>query len=390
MENEAMVIPGAKIVYREDMMAAVKKRWDKILDSGWVILGEETKSFERAWSGYCGRSYGVAVSNDTAALEIALKPQLLNIDGGYMMVPANGFYSVVTALDRTGGKPWFADIDMNNNINFTLQQVMEARSVLGPLLKAVCLMPCGGHVNGDALEIAKYCDANDIWVLEDAAHGHGTEIDGVKVGDIGDIACFSFYATKVLNTAEGGMLLMDDPEWEAEAKLYRNYGRSGNFSISVIIRDANNFRMTEFTAALGLEQTKIVEEIVEERRRVAGRYDACIKLYDDVLRKVPETPNLKSNYYKYMVMLPSGCTHDKKILIKQRTGAKGVHLSGDVYDLPINRQPIYLNRYGNLNFPVAWDFSQRHICMPFYEFMTDAEIARACEVTEEVVKEVLK
>ena len=392
-----MQIKGAKIVYRPEVIEEAFRRWDGILKSGWVILGDQTVEFEKLWAGICNRRHGIAVSNDTAALELAMRPELLDLKGHKLVVPAQGFFSIVTALDRNGAEPFLVDIDIENgNASMTLEHVQRAYEE-DETIKAVCLMPIGGLMPRDTLEIIDFCHDHGLYVLEDAAHGHGTEIldaDGrsVLVGALGDISCFSFYATKVLNTAEGGMVLVDDDSWAAEAQLYRNYGRTGAFGSSTIIRDGNNWRITEFIAALGCAQMYVWDRIVEERRRVALRWLERSQTMKH-LYPLPITPNVRSNYYKFIMMAPPGFTLAEKQALKAILwNEHEIEISGDVYDLPIHCQPIYKDRPWALSsfYPQSEEFADRHICMPFYEFMTDEEIDYAAHWIDRAMGRVLK
>jgi len=347
------MIKGADIIYDENVKANVLKKWKEILDSGWVILGKHTKEFEKVCADYFGK----------------------------MIVPANGFFSIVTALDRAGGEPYFLDIDIDNGVNFTINEVERALRV-DERIKAVCIMSCGGLVPADTMEIVEICREYGVYILGDNAHAHGVQVDGVKVGSYEDFACFSFYATKVVNTAEGGILLVDDKRFEKEAKCLRNYGRGGDFGSSTIVMDGNNWRMTEFTAALGVEQMKKINKMLEERKKVAKMYDEKFKDVKNAQPiKIPD--NVSTNYYKYIVLLEKGIDKQK---VKAEMLKREIEMSGDVYDLPIVEQPIYRDRY-NANFPQAKEFSKRHVCMPFHEGMTQKEVDTVMAHFRDVLEE---
>ena len=371
-----MKVPATRVVFGNKVKEGTLERWKKILDSGMVILGENTDEFEKRVAKYLGRKYAVAVSNDTSALELAMR--LIDVRGKEVLIPANGFYSVITAIDRAGGIPLLADIDISNNANFTAKIVEDEISKPYNKIKAVVLMPCGGTTSPDSLEIKKVCKKHGVYLIGDDAHALGLEVDGSKVGSFEDIACLSFYATKVMNTGEGGMLLFDNELWEKEAKCLRNYGRTGDFGKSIIVRDGLNWRMTEFHAALGCEQMKNMENILVNRRNAAKLYD---KHWPEKLIKM-EFSDLKPNFYKYIAMLPKGIN---KVEFKKRTEELGVTMSGDVYDVCIHQQPIYFGRWGMLSFPQAEEFSERHVCMPLSEVTTEEEVVYTVDVINKVL-----
>ncbi len=376
-----MKVPATRVVYDEKVKTETLKRWKMILDTGRVILGANTEEFEKRMAEYLGRKHAVSVSNDTAALELAMR--LIDVRGKEVIIPANGFYSIVTAIDRAGGIPVLVDISIPNNINFTARQIEHVINNRYHNVKAVVLMPCGGVTAVDSLEIKEVCFKNGVYLIGDNAHALGLEVDGNKVGSFEDIACFSFYATKVLNTGEGGMLLFDDVLWdgnllEKEAKCMRNYGRTGDFGESIVIRDGYNWRMTEFHAALGCEQIQCLEVILANRRKAAELYE--IHWPDKLIRM--RFTGLKPNFYKYLAILPLGVD---KADFKRRTEKLGVTMSGDVYDVCIHKQPIYYGRWGMLSFPQAEEFAERHICLPLSEVTTDEEVIRTVNVINEVL-----
>ncbi len=376
-----MKVPATRVVYDEKVKTETLKRWKKILDTGRVILGADTEEFEKRMAEYLGRKHAVAVSNDTAALELAMR--LIDVRGKEVLIPANGIYSIITAIDRAGGIPVLMDIDIKNNINFTAGQVQEIINKPYSNVKAVVLMPCGGVTSPDSWNIKAVCEENGVYLIGDNAHAIGLEVrddrgDGSKVGSFEDISCFSFYATKVMNTAEGGMILFDDDRWETEAKCMRNYGRTGDFGESIIVRDGYNWRMTEFHAALGCEQIQCLEVILANRRSAAVLYS---KYWPDKLERI-RFNNIEPNFYKYMAMLPVGID---KAEFKQRTEELGVTMSGDVYDVCIHKQPIYYGRWGMLSFPQAEEFAERHVCLPLSEVTTEEEVIRTVAVINEVL-----
>jgi perosamine synthetase len=153
-----MKVLATKVVYSDKVKRGTILRWAKILESGMVILGVNTKEFEARMASYLGRKHAVSVSNDTAALELAMR--LIDVRGKEVIIPANGFYSVVTAIDRAGGIPLLVDIDIENNINFTASQIEHVINNRYHIVKAVVLMPCGGVTAADSLEIREVCMRN--------------------------------------------------------------------------------------------------------------------------------------------------------------------------------------------------------------------------------------
>jgi perosamine synthetase len=198
--------------------------------------------------------------------------------------------------------------------------------------RAAILVHIGGHIAFDAEQIAAYCQANDIFLLEDCAHAHGAEWNGVKPGRYGDAGVYSLYATKTVSTGEGGVLVSKHAELIEFAAKFRNYGK---FEHEV---DGLNFRMNEFTAALGLVQADRMEEIVARKNAVAR--DQLDPVYDSRL-ELPE--GMTSGLYKYIVFEE----------IEKSTGK--------VYDQPCHR---IMGRSDQL--PNTEWVAENHWCVPLY------------------------
>jgi len=218
------------------------------------------------------------------------------------------------------------------------------------------------------MELLTMAEERGVYVVEDAAHAHGSELDGKMAGSFGIANAFSFFSTKVITTGEGGMITTNDDEIAEKARILRNQGKVKGNLIGVM---GYNWRMTELQAIVGLEQLKLLPEIIERRRRVA-------KIYDDLLEKIrslealdiPE--NVKPNYYKYIVFLPKG--RDPETLRTYLKEKYGVSLAGYVYEVPLHRQPVFREYVDDPNsYPTADDLCRRHIALPIYPQMTEEE-----------------
>ena len=198
--------------------------------------------------------------------------------------------------------------------------------------KAAILVHIGGHVAFDSERIAALCKAEGIFLIEDCAHAHGAEWNGTRAGSYGDAGVYSFYATKTVSTGEGGMLVSRDEDLLAFARGFRNYGKP-DYGVHGL-----NFRLSEFTAALGLVQTERLPEIVAWKNRVAReQLDA---LHPNRL-ELPQ--GMTSGYYKYVVFDP----------IERSTGK--------VYDEPCHRLLGHA-----IDLPNSDWVAEHHWCVPLY------------------------
>jgi dTDP-4-amino-4,6-dideoxygalactose transaminase len=343
----------------------------EMLASGALTLGPYTRGFEAAFAAaHTGPRppspdgpHAVAVASGTGALTIALLA--LGVRGREVVVPANTFYATAAAVLQAGARPVFADVEAGT---FALSAATTA-AALTPRTAAVVTVHIGGLISPQIDELRALCDERGIALVEDAAHAHGATFDGRFAGSFGAAAAFSFYPTKVVTSGEGGMVLTGSEELAQEARIYRDQGK-GAFSANHHVRLGSAWRMSELHAATGLVHLRRMEEFIARRRAVAARYDKALGDLDGI-QPLAEPPGCRSNIYKYIALLPPGLDRARfKSELAQRFQ---VYLSGEVYDLPLHRQPV-LAEYAGPPLPVAEELAARHICLPVHSDMTDSEV----------------
>lgn len=389
--SENIEVHGNDVVYKEEVIENTMEHWRECLEDGWVILGDYNEEFEQTFAEKMNREHGIAVTNDTAALEVSFRIIKQETEGRKVLIPANGFHSIVQVTDRAGFEPVFMDIDIENGIQPTVSQVREKLDKF-PDIVAYVDMPCGGYIHPDMGGLSALLDERNVYMVGDYAHAHGSSVknngETVDVGLYPDFACYSFYATKVIDSAEGGLILCDNERWDKEARLYRNYGREGSFGNSTIVRDGNNFRLSEFHAALALEQTKVMDDLLEHRRKLADKYFEELEEVDGIKTR-PFSRLLdgqKPSFYKFVILLPEDTTHEEKQQFKEDLIEEGAQPSGDVYDLPIYKHPIYKGRFEGKYEPQAEEFSRRHVCIPMHDAMDISDVEFVVDSIKEVVK----
>lgn len=335
----------------------------EILASGALTLGPYTGRFEAAFAAAHGAAHAVATSSGTSALNIAL--QVAGVAGRDIVVPANTFYATAAAVLQAGGRPVFADVEL---ATLALSRDTVA-AALTPSTAAVVHVHIGGMISPDILGVRELCDERGIALVEDAAHAHGSTLDGRFAGSFGASGAFSFYPTKVVTSGEGGMLVSASEHVAEEAKIYRDQGK-GAFTANHHVRLGSAWRMSELHAVTGLVHLRRMEEFITHRREVAAAYDKALAVLDG-LTPLAEAPGSRGNVYKYIVLLPPGA--DRAAVKQELRDRFGVRLSGEVYDLPLNRQPV-LAEFAGPSLPVAEDIAARHICLPVHSDMSDAEV----------------
>jgi len=282
-----------------------------------------------------------------------------------VIVPTNTFFATPAAVIHAGGRPRFADVE-SATMGLSVDTVAAAVS---SETAAVVLVHIGGMVSPDTPKIAAFCRDHHLFLVEDAAHAHASSLDGRMAGTFGTAAAFSFYPTKVVTAGEGGMIVTDDQEIYRLALQYRDQGKEG-FLTNFHVRLGYNWRLSELHAAVGLSQLGRLEEFVAERRRVADTYTRRLTGVSGIAPLVPPNGS-RSNFYKYPALLDRGV--DRSALKRALKEQFQVSLSGEVYETPCHRQPVFSD-WAAGEFPVADDVCSRHICLPIYPGMTEDEI----------------
>ena len=372
-----MNIPAAKIYFPEEDRKELLKQIDGILASGQLTLGKYTKEFEERFAEYVGTKYAIAVNSGTSALEIPLRA--LDIKGHSVIVPTNTFFATPASVIHAGGEVIFADV--TENLCIDPERVKED---IRDDTKGVIVVHIGGGIPPQIKEVQEICEDHNLFLIEDAAHAHGSTLDGKKAGGFGDAAAFSFYPTKVMTSGEGGMITTNDEKIYKRALVFRDQGKAGFYG-NVHTEMGYNWRMSEIHAAMGLSQFARLEEFIRDRRRVAKIYDEELKKIDGIIPiKIPS--EAKSNYYKYVALLDNGI--DRAVIKKKLKEKYGVSLSGEVYELPCHLQPIFKDMHGfkEEDFPVAEDVCKRQICLPVFATMTEEQAKYVVDSLKEVIK----
>lgn len=234
--------------------------------STWISsTGKYVTQFENVFSRYCGVKYGVATSNGTTAIHLALTA--LGIGrGDEVIVPDITFAATINAVIYTGATPVIVDIEEES----WCIDPEEIKKAITPKTRAIIPV----HIYGQPCDMGRICEIakeHDLYVVEDCAEAHGAEWAGKKVGSFGIISCFSFFGNKVITTGEGGMCVTDSKELEERMRLLRDHGmsRQRKYYHEVV---GYNYRMTNLQAAIGVAQMERIDEILEWRHLLEEKY----------------------------------------------------------------------------------------------------------------------
>lgn len=355
-----MRVPPAAVYFPEEDHEELSADIKECLASGSLTLGKHGKQFEEEFAHLCDAPYAIAVNSGTSALEIILRA--IGVDGREVIVPSNTFFATPAAVLHAGGHVRFADCDPET---FALD-VASLRASLNADTAAVILVHIGGIITPRLPEIAEICRHVGVPLIEDAAHAHGSTLDGKAAGSFGLAAAFSFYPTKVMTSGEGGMITTLDEAIYREALIYRDQGKEG-FTTNFHVRLGYNWRMSEPHAIIGRAQLRRLPEFIERRQQIAAIYDEGLSRMGDRLLPVRPPRNARSNYYKYMAMLDP--TFDRATLKKTLREEFEVGLSGEVYETPCHQQPIFQGCAGS-HLAKSEEICARHVCLPVSAKMT--------------------
>jgi len=354
-----MKVPPAAVYFPEEDRPQIAARIIECLESGALTLGKYGRQLEEEFARLCDVPYAIAVSSGTSALEIILRA--VGVEGREVIVPSNTFFATGAAVQHAGGRIRFADCDPDT---FALD-VGSLRSHLNANTAAVILVHIGGIITPHIREIEKICDQVGVPLIEDAAHAHGSTLDGKPAGSFGLAAAFSFYPTKVMTSGEGGIITTRDESIHREAMIYRDQGKEG-FTTNYHVRLGYNWRMSEPHAVIGLAQMARLREFIERRQEIAAEYDAGINALAPHIRPLHPMRGVVSNYYKYIAMIDGV---DRVALKKTMREQFDVGLSGEVYETPCHLQPIF-SEFLDGPLPQAERICAQHVCLPVSAKMT--------------------
>jgi len=298
------------------------------IKTSWISSeGPFVKEFEKNFSFYVGKEYGVAVSSGTAALEIAIGTIRLK-RGDEVIMPSFTIMSCASAVTAYGGIPVFVDAEpetWNMDVNKIEEKITNRTKAIMPV--HIYGHPCDMDV---ILDIAR---RHNLLVIEDAAEVHGGEYKGKKCGSFGDISCFSFYANKIITTGEGGMLLTNNKEYAERAKKLRNLCfEKKRFRHEEL---GKNYRLTNLQAAIGVAQLKNIDKLIEIKINNAKKYTEGLSSVKG-LQLPQEKTWAKNVYWMYGIVLDESTGYDADSFAK-RLAEEGIDSRPFFY--PLHDQP---------------------------------------------------
>ena len=334
-----------------------KKYLCECIDTGWISSeGPFVKEFEQKMSASAGRKYGIAVSNGTAALEVAV--QALGIGAGdEVIMPAFTIISCAMAVTKAGAVPVLIDSDMHT-WNMKAEEI-EAK--ITPRTKAIMIV----HLYGLPVEadpILALAEKYGLKVIEDAAEMHGQTYKGKPCGSFGDISTFSFYPNKHITTGEGGMVVTDDEDLAQRCRMLRNlcFRKDVRYVHDEI---SDNYRFTNLQAAVGLAQLERLDEFVARKRTMGRYYTERLKDVEGLMLPIEKTGYADNIYWVYGIVLNSDIQTDNKT-IQKLLADEGI--GSRTFFWCMHDKPVYRNQglFHGENYPNAEYLARKGFYIP--------------------------
>ena len=356
--------------------------------SGWWTTGPKALKFENEFKNYIGSKYSLAANSWTGSAHLALEAMGLK-ENDEVILPALTFTASAEIVCYFNAKPVIVDVQPDT-FNIEPEQIEKAISKNTKVIIPVHYggQPCDMDV---ILDLAK---KNNLKILEDAAHSLPATYKNRKIGTIGDVTCFSFYATKTLATGEGGMICTDNEEIAQRCSIMRlhgiskdawnRYSKEGSWYYEVV-SPGYKYNFTDIQAALGLAQLRKVDELCAKRKSIAQKYDEGFR--DNSLIKLYKIKSdRESSYHLYPILLDIDNLKISRSDFILKLKELGIGTS--VHFIPLYRHPYYRDTFKlePKNYPVSEYIYERVITLPIWPGMTDSEIEKVVSAVKKTTE----
>jgi perosamine synthetase len=368
-----MRIPlSAPDISEQDIQAVVD-----VLRTPNLSSGPKVSEFEQSISRYIGASHVIAVSSGTSALHLCIRALGIS-EGDEVIVPSFTFIAVANAVRYEKATPVFVDIDKETlNLDPAL---LEA--AITPRTRAVIIV----HTFGCPADLPRILDIarkHQLLVIEDACEAIGAEYGGKKVGTFGDVGVFAFYPNKQITTGEGGAIVTDNAEIARKTRKLRNQGRDDSEQWFQHSELGYNYRISDINCAVGIEQLKRIDSILDRREAIAREYDRRLNRHLDLVLPPLTLLLRKMSWFVYVVRLGDQINDRRRDGIVSGMKARGIAVGR--YFAPIHLQPIYRSNQ-QLALPITEFQASRTLALPFFNRIREDQIAEVCSAVTELIQ----
>ena len=366
-------------VNEPDLNGNEKKYLRECIETGWISSeGPFVKKFEERFSMRVKRKHGIAVTNGTAALEIAARAIGIQ-EGDEVIMPTFTIISCAEAITRLGGIPVLVDSDPYT-WNMCVEEIEEK---ITKKTKAILMV----HLYGlpvDVDEILRISKKHELKVIEDAAEMHGQTYKGVPCGSFGDISIFSFYPNKLITTGEGGMIVTNDDRIAEKCRSYRNLCFQKRRYVHEEL--SGNYRFTNIQAAIGLAQLERLDEFVEKKRHIGNMYTKLLCDENNIRLPIERTEFAENIYWVYGIVIGAECNMDNQDMLNELAD-HGIGARSFFWCM--HEQPYYINTgmFKNEKHEHAEYLARKGFYIPSGLALKDDQIERVVEVLKQVLKQ---
>jgi dTDP-4-amino-4,6-dideoxygalactose transaminase len=357
------------------------------LHSDWITTGPKVQQFQQAFAEYLGSPGALALNSCTAGLHTALATLGIGHGDEVITTPMT-FAASVNVIEHVGATPVLADVEPDT-LNIDPARVEPA---ITPRTRALLIVHYSGHpANLAALRDLAY--RHGLAMVEDAAHALPARYRGELIGASSTPTAFSFYATKNMTTAEGGMLT-GDPEFIERARMislhgmnrdaWKRYGQGGNWFYEVVF-PGFKYNMTDIQAAMGIHQLQKLEQFQRRRQQIVQAYTAAFA-GEDTLETPTVRPDVEHAWHLYVLRLRHAALTISREQFIEELGQRNIGTS--VHFIPIHLHPYYRDKYGYRpgDFPVAYEHYQRMLSLPLHPRMSEEDVADVIDAVLDVTR----
>ncbi len=369
-----MKIPFSRPDIKKEDIEAVSN----VIQSGWLTHGDYSALLEDLFCKYTGAKYATTVSNCTAGLHLSCLAAGFS-KNDEVIVPAQTHVATAHAVEYTGAKPVFVDVDpLSGNIQIESLYEKLSERTKGIIPVHMAGLPC------DMKEILKICNDKKLLLIEDCAHAVGTIFSNTHVGNFGKSGCFSFYPTKQITTGEGGIVISNCKSFIKKIKTLKAFGidtppaarkSPGSYDVTSL---GYNYRMTDFQAALGVGQMQRYKNNLLKRQKNAAYYSEILSDVSDIsFTKYTK----ECSYFLFQILVSPAKNRDSfvKSLVKNGIGMS-IH-----YATPPPLMTFYRQKYGfrPSDFKNAVKYSKKNISLPVHSNLNEKDIEKVCDVIKD-------
>ena len=366
------------------------------LRSGWLTTGPKAKQFEEEFAASVGAPYALAVNSCTAAMHLALDAIGL-AEGEWVVTTPFTFTATAEVIRYFNAHPLFVDIDVKtgNLDSRLLSQALDRAESEGKRVRAIMPVHFAGRPC-DMDRIMELAGERSLKVVEDAAHAYSSSFGESMIGNIGDLTCFSFYATKPIATGEGGMVTTSEEGYAKRIRMMRLHGISKDIRARISPEKPNwyyevaapgfKYNLPDVAAAIGIHQLRKAEKFRLRRKEIASRYEAAFNGMPVFLPSAADLPpGSRHAWHLYVIRLDTDHLSINRDRFIERMAERGIGTS--VHFIPLHLHPYWKSRYGFSaeDFPEAFRLYQSCVSLPIYPAMTDENVATVIHATREIL-----